>query len=692
VNGPATKPRSLQARIVSGSVILLSGSSLATGVNLAYNVAVARFLGPQGYGHASAVYTLLTLISALTLSFQIISAKIIARQDSEENKAAVYRDLHRSAWWCGLVVACLLFVFQQGIAGYLNLPSPLLVVLLAVGAAFYVPLGTRRGFIQGAYGFRNLATNLVLEGVVRLVGSVLAILLGFGVTGVIAANAAAMAVSYFAIAPRLVGKIANPIHFRDAFREVGQAIVFFSGQVLINNCDIVLVKHFFVSQEAGMYAAIAMVGRVIFAFSSAVVNSMLPVVAGTRAEDRKNLSMISTSLLLVFSIGAVLAVALRFTPAWVWTIFFGAGFQLPGHFGFPYLLALYAITTVIYSLSVVVITYEMAYKIASTSWLQLVFSGLVIASICKFHSSLQQVIMVQLILMSAMLLAVGIPFLLIARRNSATAEPTSPRSITLIRPVSEDEVIAEFLKGDFEHVAYQDHHEPLREIVFAPDLTDKCESGVRRAMLFMRHRSLWNELPSDTRWYEVEVEQSDLERISVFPRAHWRRIARGSFAITRVIDRIQSVRSEQSRRGPFSVKIDAIRERITREHSLPGSVLLIGQNPEERFTILDGNHRFVAAILDGKIDHLRFFCGLSPRMTRCCWYRTSFFSLSRYGLNLLSHLFSYSGSAGSDFSHVPDTSRTKATTSETVEALWQQQGPAGDGGGHHSYEAENAYR
>ena len=30
-----------------------------------------------------------------------------------------------------------------------------------------------------------------------------------------------------------------------ALRETLQALVFFSGQVLINNCDIVLVKHFF---------------------------------------------------------------------------------------------------------------------------------------------------------------------------------------------------------------------------------------------------------------------------------------------------------------------------------------------------------------------------------------------------------------------------------------------------------------
>ena len=61
LNGRTRKSKTLQARIVSGSFVLLSGSSLATAINLAYNIAVARFLGPKGFGHATAVYTLLTL-------------------------------------------------------------------------------------------------------------------------------------------------------------------------------------------------------------------------------------------------------------------------------------------------------------------------------------------------------------------------------------------------------------------------------------------------------------------------------------------------------------------------------------------------------------------------------------------------------------------------------------------------------
>ncbi len=640
MHSPISKSKTLQARVLSGTFVLLSASGLATAINFAYNIAVARFLGPTAFGHATAVYTLLILISAVTLSFQIVSAKVVAQQSSLEGKSAVYRGFHKSAWACGIAVALLLLVFQRAIADYLNLPSPILVVLLAIGVAFYVPLGSRRGYIQGAYGFHRLATNLVLEGLVRLGGSLVLITLGLGVQGVIAANAAAIAVAYLAAAPKLAAAVPHELHIPDAFREALQAIVFFAGQALINNCDIVLVKHFFPSTEAGLYAAVALVGRVIFAFSSAVVNTMFPLVAGTRVEERKGHRVLLTSLLLVLGIGSSLALGLRLAPAGIWTAFFGPQFAILGKYGLPYLLALYAATTVVYSLSVVVIAYEMSYKIANTSWVQLAFSGVVVAGICRFHSSLQQVIWIQLVLMVVLLNVVAVPFVLNSLTGVKQALPIpAAHAIRLIRRVSEDEVIAEFLKTDFTDSAFEEYHETLHGLVTTPHLDDPRENARRRALLFIRHFALWRELPAGTEWFEVEIRTADLAQIRVFPRAQWRKLARGDFNITRIAERLRMFRSHSVSEAAFLSKIAALRDGL-RQDVDPGAVLLIGLNESEPFTVLDGNHRLVAAILKSPetVLRFRFLCGLSPRMTECCWYRTNVATLFRYGTNLLTHV------------------------------------------------------
>jgi len=639
VDGPNPDSRTLRARVLSGSLILLSGSGLATAINLIYNIAVARFLGPSAFGHATAVYTLLILISAITLSFQIVCVKLVAQQASPEGKSAAYRGFHRSAWACGIIVALVLLLFQKALADYLHLPSPILVVLLAIGAAFYVPLGCRRGYIQGAYGFQRLAINLVLEGLVRLGLSLLFITLGFAVPGVIAANAAAIAVAYVAAAPKLTAPVPSELHLPDAFREALQAIVFFAGQVLINNCDIVLVKHFFPPNVAGLYAAVALVGRVIFAFSSAVVNSMFPLVAGTGNRERKDHRILATSLLLVLAIGFALALGLRLAPAGVWTAFLGPQFEIAGKHGLPFLLALYAITTVIYSLSVVIIAYEMSYKIANTSWVQLAFSGIVVVGICRFHSSLQQVIWVQLALMVVLLVVVAAPFVVNAIRGAKTMPGAGSRSIRVIRRVSEDEVIAGFLKSDFDNPAFAEFQDVLQTLVITPDFNNAAENAKRRALLFIRHASLWRELPKGTEWCEVEIREEDLSQIRVFPRAQWRKIARGNLAVTVVAERMPTFRSRSAVGDAFRSKIVATGNWLGQNPN-PGAVLLIGQSESEPVTILDGNHRMLAAMLTspGTIQKFRFLCGFSPRMTECCWYTTNVATLFRYGTNMLTHL------------------------------------------------------
>ncbi len=625
---PSSRSKPVHTRILAGSFVLLSGTGLTAALNLTYNIVVARFLGPDGFGQATAIYTLLTLLSAVTLSYQLMVAKAAARSKSGE--AVDLRAYSRSAWAAAAVVALLLLGFRETLRTYLHLSSASLPALLAVGSLFYIPLGVRRGRVQGAYGFRSLAVNLVLEGVIRLGGSAAAAGLGYGVKGVVAANAAAIAAAYFAVpsTPSELGAHA-PVRFGQAHRELAQALVFFSGQAFINNCDIVLVKHFFAPPDAGLYAMVAMVGRVVFALCQAVVNSMVPVVAGTCEEERRSPRILATALLLIFSIGAVLSVALLLAPAELWSGLFGRAFTAGS---LPSLLALYAFTSVVYSLSAVMIAYEMSYKIANTSWIQLVFSGFIIAAICRFHTSLAQVIVVQLIFVSAMLLPIAVPFLRVVKRKKGSSG-VSGTIVRFIRRVEEDKVIAEFLQSDFHKADYRKYHEVLAQTVYTPDLTDAKENDRRRALFATRHLALWQELPHDTEWWEAELDPRHLARVLMFPRAQWRKLAGGNFAVAHIAEQLEK---QKAGAGRLAAKISQIRVALTQS---PGtarsSVLLIGIDAEQPLVAIDGNHRLVAAVLEGRTDRLRFFCGLSPSMRRCCWYNTSPRTLLRYLGHLL---------------------------------------------------------
>jgi O-antigen/teichoic acid export membrane protein len=392
------------SRLLSGSIIMLFGSAAVSGVNFGYNVAVARLLGPAAFGHTSAAVTLLMLASAITLSFQLVCAKFVARNETNGGKAEVFRTLRRRSWVVGVLLGSALILASGPVSGYLRLPTPRIVILLAMGLAFYVPLGVKRGGLQGICSFGKLTLNFILEVIVKFVGALILVKMGFGVLGAVGAITASVIIAYFLpLTPRVLEATPDAV-IPASFREGMQAIVFFVGQVLINNIDILLVKHFFRPEDAGLYAAVALVGRVLYFASWSVVSAMFPISAGAKPRE-SNITVLVVPLLFVLVISVAFILLMNFVPGVVLRIVFGTGYTQVAP-----LLSLYAAATSAYALSVVLIAFEMSRRIANTGWLQLVFSGAVVLGIYVFHSTLREVIVVQLVLMVFLLIAVALPF------------------------------------------------------------------------------------------------------------------------------------------------------------------------------------------------------------------------------------------------------------------------------------------
>jgi O-antigen/teichoic acid export membrane protein len=398
--------KSADATVLSGSLIMLISMLLVNLFNFAYNIVMARMLGPGEFGHINAAVTILLLASCISLAFQLVCTKFVARNENAGTKAAVVHALLGKAWIASLALGALLFFAQKPIASYLNLPSPWMMGILAVGIAVYAPLGVKRGAMQGICAFPRLGSNYVLEAFTRFAVGAGLVVAGYGALGAVGAISASVIAAYFL--PRIPAQLRVKAEAAEppSFAEALQAIVFFVGQVIINNIDILLVKHFFASDPAGIYAAVAQIGRLLyFASWFGVVNAMFPVTAAVKEEHRKSHG-IGLPLLLVFAISiAFIAIAALF-PHLIMGVIFGSRFVETG-----WLLALYATATGLYSLSVVFIAYEMSRRIANTGWLQLMFSVALVLGIGLFHASLREVILVRMALMAALLVLVALPFL-----------------------------------------------------------------------------------------------------------------------------------------------------------------------------------------------------------------------------------------------------------------------------------------
>lgn len=209
-----------------------------------------------------------------------------------------------------------------------------------------------------------------------------------------------------------------------------------------------------------------------------------------------------------------------------------------------------------------------------------------------------------------------------------------------LRRVTESEVVAEFLKNEFYQEEFHHDRHQFESLVLQADISDENANAVRRALLFRRRGHMWREIPPDTAWWEVEIEAEDLDRVRVFPRAQWRRVADGSFLLSDVAERIRNQRFRGKTRD-FIARVQALSYHL-RTSAEESAVVLIGIDDSLPVTILEGNHRLTAALLASPTvlrTRFRVFCGLSPRMSECCWYQTNVSNLWRYAKNRARNLF-----------------------------------------------------
>jgi O-antigen/teichoic acid export membrane protein len=170
-------------------------------------------------------------------------------------------------------------------------------------------------------------------------------------------------------------------------------------QIICNNSDILLVKHFFDATEAGLYASLALIGRVIYFITWMFVMLLLPKVVSLRKQGE------ATAPLLMKYVGYISVFALLITtlaflfPQTAVLLLFGDAFTSIAN-----LLGWYALATSLFAISNIFAYYFLSLD----KYMPILFSGLMgiaqVVLIVFFHDSLFQVVLMQIIAMAVLLL------------------------------------------------------------------------------------------------------------------------------------------------------------------------------------------------------------------------------------------------------------------------------------------------
>ncbi len=340
---------------------LLAATVIAGGFNYLANVLVGKLLGPEEYGVYAALLAFSLILSAPMGVIQTLVANYSARYTATSGDMGKLGALLNSTWrlllpWA-IGGALIIALISSLIAGFLQITSTFPVILLGLTLLPIVLFPVVLGALQGLQRFGKYGWGQITAATLRLLFGVGFILLGWGVSGAllgsVLAGLGAFLLGWWWLRDIRSGSPAPEIE-RTKKQDVGLEVSRFSAIVVLSmlafmvlmNIDTIAVKSRFLPLEAGLYSAVATIGRVVLYVSTAVVTLMFPRVAGEHAQGNPTSRLALRALLVTVGLSCIGLLIFALSPELVMRLLFGQQFLGEAALLVPYSIAMLLLAVV----------------------------------------------------------------------------------------------------------------------------------------------------------------------------------------------------------------------------------------------------------------------------------------------------------------------------------------------------------
>ncbi len=331
-----------------GAVPLALAGLLANVANMGVTLIIARAMSTRSYG---AVAQLIAIFFVVSMPGSALLVGVVRRITTWQHNGR----LHLLAEWVDrvrrvgvatvLVVAMLAIIGRGYVARELSLPGPGGVAEIITAGAAWCLLCVDRGLLQCARQYRALATNLLVDAVVKTVFTIGLVLVGLDesgaaigvLLGVLAAlahvrwtlhrNPAAMGRGRAAAAPTAGTDSPAPPDAAPARLavEVGAALVALALLGLLQNVDMLLQGRL-APDRSGSYAAVSVPSKVIVLAAVVLAGFLLPEAADRRHLGQHALHQLGATIAILLVPAAGLLSAALIAPDKLLSLAFGPRF------------------------------------------------------------------------------------------------------------------------------------------------------------------------------------------------------------------------------------------------------------------------------------------------------------------------------------------------------------------------------
>src|SRR4051812_10271799 len=336
----ASTPRtSLRQQLRSSETVKASGLAGATlaanAVQLGFTIVFTRLLGKAGYGSLAALVSAFLILLVGGQALQVAAARETTLRALGEGGrlAATLRDWTIQLVGVTLAVAALGYVLRDPLAHLVGVPEhPLAAAAILPTGALWLLLSLQRGALQGVHAYAPVGISLVVEALMRLVCGLGLVLIGAGVTGAFLGTPLALALTATALAVVLRRRLGPadrehaPRRLRSLLRGAWAPIGALALLALLQNVDVIIVRHQLGGDQAGSYAAAAVAAKAVVWVAIGIALHLLPEATRRAAAGLDPLPVLRRALGVLAVVAAPALLIFALAPKLLLRLAFGSEF------------------------------------------------------------------------------------------------------------------------------------------------------------------------------------------------------------------------------------------------------------------------------------------------------------------------------------------------------------------------------
>lgn len=380
-----------------GSIILFVLMMACNIMNYFFQIILGRLLNDVvQYGTMNALLSVLNIVSLPVAVIALIVSKYVA----ELTKTSAYGEIKGFIKSAGKYISILVLgvvitgiIIGKPIGRYMHIDRADLLIIIIVSAAISYLIQIVAGYFQGEKNFFSYGVYNLVAPVVKIIFCLVLSMLGYRLFGI---SISILLSNIFAI---IIGYIWLKVLFRNITEEPvrlkKKGILVFSysaimmnvGVTLLNNVDMLLIKHYF-ADDAGYYSVASVLGKLVLYFTNAIVVALFPFVVEKSNDGEGTFAMLKKALVYGTTIAVTASFALNIFSNLIIKIMYGNTYMGAEKYILP-------ITVLVTALSVLTIiaNYDLAReKSGFVMSSMLISTGIDVVLITLWHSNILSVV------------------------------------------------------------------------------------------------------------------------------------------------------------------------------------------------------------------------------------------------------------------------------------------------------------